>query len=96
MDREEVVRISKLHNSKGLTKEDIIALLTDYCVVEHNKSQEYTNRLIYFLLSNLGIRLVFYVEQALEYYERKFNVCKLYGKEINTSHPEQRKLLLIF
>lgn len=96
MDREEVVRISRLHNFESLTKEDIIALLTDYCVVEHNKSQEYTNSLIYFLLSNLGMRLMLYIEQALEYYERKFNICKLYGKETNTSRPERKELLLIF
>lgn len=97
MDREEVVRIlKKLHDSKRANQRRYYSSINRYCVVEHNKPQEDINKLIYFLLSNSGIILRFFVEQALEYYERKFNVCKLYGKEINTSHPEQKELLLIF
>lgn len=89
MDRNETIRISRLAAFGGLSFTDASKLLMEYCTVDHNKSVDDTNKLISALLHN-QILLSFYVQTALEYYERKFMVYKLYSKE-----PE-RTLLQIF
>ena len=96
MDRNETVRISRLAAFGGLTSTDISVLLVQYCVAEHNKSYEDTIRFVTALLGR-PIELRFCVETALEYYERKFTVCKLWSAPNPLNNMGQkRKLLQIF
>lgn len=95
MDREETVRISRLAAFGGLTANDISKLLIEYCTVDHNKSIELTNRLITILLQS-QIFLHTYIQVALEYYERKFTICKLYSAPNPSDNMGQRRLLQIF
>lgn len=95
MNRDEIIRISKLATFDGLTANDISKLLIEYCTVDHNKSIELTNRLITILLQS-QIFLHTYIQVALEYYERKFTICKLYSAPNPSDNMGQRRLLQIF
>lgn len=88
MDRDEVIRISRLVSFGGLTDSDISNILINYCL-EHSKPQHETTLFVTFLLTN-RILLLAYFDYALEYYEKKFAICKLW------SNQGQRKLLQIF
>ena len=80
MDKEFIINILKCLNSNQLQINDVTILLTDYCVVEHNKSVTDTNNFISIILNN-PIIISTYVSIALDYYKRKFNICELYSKE---------------
>lgn len=96
MDRNETVRISRLAAFGGLTSTDVSVLLIQYCVAEHNKPYEDTIRFVTALLSR-PIELKFYVKAALEYYERKFTVCKLWSASNPLNNMgQERKLSQIF
>ena len=95
MNREEVVRLSRLAYSEKLTASDISALLIQYCVTEHNKPYNDTIMFVTALLDR-PIELGFCVEVALRYYERKFVVFKLWSAPNPLSSVGQRKLLQIF
>lgn len=93
MNRDEVVRLSKLSHFSQLIASDISTLLINYCVTEHNKPYSDTVMFITTLLRRpLELRLC--VEWALEYYERRFVVFKLWSAPIN--NMGQRTLLQIF
>lgn len=77
MDRNEVVRISRLVAFGGLTEMDINILLMNYCS-EHDKPYYETAVFITILLKQ-GIFEPFFIE-ALEYYERKYSINKLKSK----------------
>lgn len=96
MDRNETVRISRLAAFGGLTSTDVSVLLVQYCVAEHNKPYEDTIRFVTALLGR-PIELRFCVEAALEYYEKKFTVYKLWSapNPLNNQRQE-RKVILIF
>lgn len=95
MDRNETIRISRLAAFGGLTVNEISKLLIEYCTVDHNKSIEDTNRLISALLQS-QVLLSSYVQEALEYYERKFIVYKLWSAPNPLNNMGQRTLLQIF
>ena len=80
MDKEFIINLLKCLNSNQLQINDVTILLTDYCVVEHNKPVIDTNKFISIILSN-PIIISTYVSIALDYYKRKFNICELYSKE---------------
>lgn len=80
MDKEFIINLLKCLNSNQLQTNDVTILLTDYCVVEHNKSVTDTNKFISIILSNPIITST-YVNIALDYYKRKFNIYELYSKE---------------
>ena len=89
MDRDEVVRISRLVAFGGLTEMDVNILLMNYCL-EHDKPYYETTVFITFLLKN-GMFEPFFME-ALGYYERKNTINKLQSK-----HNEigQRQIIFI-
>ena len=92
MDRAETIRISKLTAFGGLTESDISVLLMSYCL-EHNKPEYETALFVTTVLSNLDI-FGYCINIALDYYERKFNICKLWDKPLDEVQP--RQLLQIF
>lgn len=81
MDRDEVVRISRLVAFGGLTEMDINILLMNYCL-EHGKP---------YSLETGNIRAFLFIE-ALEYYEKKYTINKLQSKPNNMG---QRQIILI-
>lgn len=80
MDKEFIINLLKCLNSNQLQINDVTILLTDYCVVEHNKSVTDTNKFMSIILSNPIITSTC-VNIALDYYKRKFNIYELYSKE---------------
>lgn len=89
MDRNEVVRISRLVAFGGLTEMDINILLMNYCL-EHDKPYYETTVFITFLLKN-GMFEPFFME-ALGYYERKYTINKLQSKP---NEIGQRQIIFI-
>ena len=77
MDRDEVVRISRLVAFGGLTEMDINILLMNYCL-EHGKPYYETTVFVTLLLKSGNI-MPFFME-ALEYYEKKYTINKLQSK----------------
>jgi len=77
MDRDEVVRVSRLVAFGGLTREDAVNLLLDYCT-EHGKDPKLS---ITFIQTIMGMGMVqSYLMEALEYYEKKYTINKLQSK----------------
>jgi hypothetical protein len=89
MDRDEVVRISRLVAFDGLTEIDINILLMNYCL-EHGKPYYETTVFITILLKQ-GIFEPFFIE-ALGYYERKYTINKLQSKP---NEIGQRQIIFI-
>lgn len=89
MDRNEVVRISRLVAFSGLTEMDVNILLMNYCL-EHDKPYYETTVFITFLLKN-GMFEPFFME-ALGYYERKYTINKLQSKP---NEIGQRQIIFI-
>lgn len=89
MDRDEVVRISRLVAFGGLTGEDAVNLLLDYCT-EHGKDPKLS---ITFIRTITGMGMVqSYLMEALEYYEKKYTINKLQSKP---NEIGQRQIIFI-
>ena len=89
MNRDEVVRISRLVAFGELTEMDVNILLMNYCL-EHDKPYYETTVFITFLLKN-GMFEPFFME-ALEYYEKKYTINKLQSKP---NEIGQRQIIFI-
>lgn len=88
MDRDEVVRISRLVAFGGLTGEDAANLLLDYCT-EHGKDPKLS---VTFIQTIMGIGMLQpYLMEALEYYERN-TINKLQSKP---NEIGQRQIIFI-
>lgn len=71
MDRDETVRISRLVANNSITTGDISMVLMQYCIYE-------TTLFVTKLLSSAQLAACFIT--ALDYYERKFTIYKLWDK----------------
>ena len=94
MDRNETVELSRLAAFGEVPIHRALKAITDYCL-EKSKSdidisvlREYLERDVTMLCSCLN--------QALEYFEGKFMICKLWSAPNPLSNTGQRKLLQIF
>lgn len=94
MDRNETVELSRLAAFGEVPIHKALKAITDYCL-EKGKSdidisvlREYLERDVIMLGSCLN--------QALEYFEGKFVICKLWSAPNPLSNMGQRKLLQIF
>lgn len=94
MDRNETVELSRLAAFGEVPVHKALKAITDYCL-EKGKSdidtsvfREYLERDVVMLGSCLN--------QALEYFEGKFMICKLWSAPNPLSNTGQRKLLQIF
>ena len=89
MDRDEVVRISRLVAFGVLTGKDTVNLLLDYCT-EHGKDPKLS---ITFIKTIMGMGMVqSYLMEALEYYEKKYTINKLQSKP---NEIGQRQIIFI-
>ena len=92
MVREEVVRISRLAAFGGLTNVEVTLVLINYCL-EHGKDAFKTQLFITYLLrTSLAMS---YFKIALEFWEKKFTINKLYSKPQIGEVEGSRKILLI-
>ena len=94
MDRNETIELSRLAAFDKVPIPKALKVITDYCL-EKGKSdidilvfREYLARDVTMLASCLS--------QALEYFERKFVVCKLWSATNPLNNMGQRTLLQIF
>lgn len=96
MDRETILRLSKEFNfNNTLSSNDISNLITQYCI-ENNKSEYDTNIFIQYILKDFNIAM-YCVGYALQYYEAKFNICKVWSAPNPYQiRDKERKLLKIF
>lgn len=92
MVRDEVVRISRLAAFGGLTDVDVTLVLMNYCL-EHGKDAYKTQLFITYLLRTPFI--IGYFKVALEFWEKKFTINKLYSKPQIGEVEGSRKILLI-
>lgn len=92
MIREEVVRISRLAAFGGLTNVDVTLVLMNYCL-EHGKDAFKTQLFITYLLETPFA--LNYFKEALEFWEKKFALNKVYSKPQIEGVEDSRKLLLI-
>ena len=92
MVREEVVRISRLAVFGGLTNVDVTLVLMNYCL-EHGKDAYKTQLFITYLLRTPFVMSYFKI--ALEFWEKKFTINKLYSKPQIGEVEDSRKILLI-
>lgn len=92
MVREEVVRISRLAAFGGLTDVDVTLVLMNYCL-EHGKDAYKTQLFITYLLRTPFVMSYFKI--ALEFWEKKFTINKLYSKPQIGEVEDSRKILLI-
>lgn len=93
MDRDEVVRISRLAYNGGLSGNDIASVIMQYCL-EHNKPLDKIQIFISLLLRTSFVSL--YFDTALEYFKKKFSIYELLGKLDMRQLSEERKVLLIY
>lgn len=77
MNRDEVVRISRLVAFGGLTETEVSILLMQYCL-EHGKPYYETTVFVATLLQNRMVQPFFM--EALEYYEKEYTINKLQSK----------------
>lgn len=89
MNRNEVVRISRLVVFGGLTETEVSILLMQYCL-EHNKPY-YESTVFVTLLLKSGDIMPFFMK-ALEYYEKKYTINKLQSKP---NEIGQRQIIFI-
>ena len=92
MDRNETVELSRLAAFGEVPIHKALKAITDYCL-EKGKSDIDTSVLREYLERDVTM-LSSCLNQALEYFERKFVICKLWSAPINNAG--QRKLLQIF
>lgn len=94
MDRNETIRIAKLVAFGGLTESDASILLIQFCK-ENGKTSIEAVDFVTSILRNKEL-LLYCINVALDFYERKFTVCKLWGPINLYSIGQKRNLLLIF
>ena len=100
MNRDQFV--SFLHNYYINNRIDIkesLNLISEYCI-EHCKNEDSIKNLIELLTKNTAIISSFLID-PIDYYEHKFNICKLYKNNryeelINTGITSNKKVILIF
>lgn len=95
MDREETLRLSRLAAFGGLSLTDFFKVITEYCLEKGKRDsdiailREYLAKDIFALHSCMT--------QALEYFEKKFTIYKVWSAPNPLNNQGQkRKVILIF
>ena len=94
MDRNETIELSRLAAFDKVPIPKALKAITDYCL-EKGKSDISISVLKEYLARDV-VMLGSCLNQALEYFERKFVICKLWSAPNPLSNTGQRKLLQIF
>lgn len=94
MDRNETIELSRLAAFDKVPIPKALKAITDYCL-EKGKSDINISVLKEYLARDV-VMLGSCLNQALEYFERKFVICKLWSAPNPLNNTGQRKLLQIF
>ena len=94
MDRNETVELSRLAAFDKMPIHKALKVITDYCL-EEGKSERDIAVFRGYLATNPAM-LAFCLNQALEYFEKKFVIYKLWSAPNLLDNMGQRKLLQIF
>ena len=94
MDRNETIELSRLAAFDKVPIPKALKAITDYCL-EKGKSDINISVLREYLARDV-VMLGSCLNQALEYFERKFVIYKLWSAPNPLSNTGQRKLLQIF
>ena len=94
MDKEQVIQLIRKNVSNNFTSYDASEILTNYCI-EKGKLVRETNIFISFLLQNPPL-LLECLKIALEYFEKKFNITKVWSALDPSNIQGRRRLLHIF
>lgn len=98
MDRDETVRLLRLSANNRIDRVSIVEALkvvTDYCLEKGRRGSDIA-RLRGYLVSDIAA-LTLCTTQALEYFERKFTIYRLWSAPNPLNNQgQERKLLLIF
>lgn len=93
MDREYILKISKdFYYKANVNYNDVMGIIDEYCR-EFGK----TNEDIEILHKNINEYFIsHFLRTALEYYEKKFHICKVFGISQATKNTQFQNLLLIY
>lgn len=98
MDRDETVRLLRLSANNRMDRISIVEALkvvTDYCLEKGKRGGDIA-RLRGYLARDMAL-LTLCTTQALEYFERKFTIYRLWSAPNPLNNQgQERKLLLIF
>lgn len=95
MDREETLRLSKLVAFGGLSFADMFKVITEYCLEKGKKDSDIAILKEY--LAKNFFTLHYCVIQSLEYFEKKFTICKIWSASNPLNNQGQKgKVILIF
>lgn len=92
MDRNDTIELSNLAALGKIPLNKVLKIITDYCL-EKNKSDRDISVFIEYLSANPSM-LGSCLNQALEYFERKFVVCKLWSASNPLNNQGQERTLL--
>lgn len=95
MDREETLRLSRLAAFGRLSLADILRVITAYCFEKGKKGSDIA------MLREYLVKDVFVLNscmiQSLEYFEKKFTICKIWSAPNPLNNQgQERKVILIF
>lgn len=85
MTRDDVLRISRTTNNGSVSSIDASNMIVQYCI-DNGKKESDAIKMIQVIMNTPFMG--HFLFKALEYYEKKFNICKL--------HSNKQELLLIF
>lgn len=94
MTREEVIRLSYAASNGNLTSSDVSLLLMQYCL-ENGKPYWETSMFV-IGLGKMPELLAYCVSYALEWYERKYAIHKLYSAPNPMALGDGRRIILIY
>ena len=99
MDRETIIRILKDNSFGTLNMDDVIKVVTSF-IIDSGRTEKQAHDFVHSVLSHpmeLGDMIIQCYNTALQHYERKFTICKLYSApNIMALRGQERTLLSIF
>lgn len=94
MTREEVIRLSYAASNGNLSSSDVSMLLLSYCLENGKPHMESTMFVIG--LGKMPELLAYCIFYALEWYERKYAINKLYSAPNPMALGDGRRIILIY
>ena len=94
MTREDVIRLSYAASNGNLTSSEASVLLLSYCLENEKPYMESTMFVIG--LGNMLELLAYCISYALEWYERKYAINKLYSAPNPMALGNGRRIILIY
>ena len=94
MTREDVIRLSYAASNGNLSSSDVSLLLMQYCL---ENGKPYMESAMFVIgLGNMLELLAYCISYALEWYERKYAINKLYSAPNPMALGNGRRIILIY